>query len=130
MSNNSEQNTKKDEARKQNKKKAKKSNRIHYTTQQSQNNKVQKSTKLYQKVSLIDKKNDKKSLIDLISDYSKRDWKKTLAMVGAYIVFLGAIISTPTLILHFRAQNQNQTDQFKKGFILNHKLSLTTSLSS
>ena len=85
--------------------------------QQYKKDQFPKSSKVHHKISITNKKNMKKSLIDLMSDYTQQNWKKVLVIVSAYTIFVGAIISTPVLIHHFRAQNQNQIDKFKERFL-------------
>ena len=115
-------NTETDKNQKKNQMKFKKINRIHYPFQQFRNDTDKKTTKIYEKVSTIDRKNEKKSLFDLFKDYVDRNWKKALAMISLYIILLGSIIGTPILVHHFRANHQNQVDQFKEGFIVNYTL--------
>ena len=108
-------NTKTDTSQKTTQKKSKKNNRINYPVQQFKIDTYKKSTEIFKKISTIDKKNMKKSLFDLVKDYVVRNWKKALAMVSVYIIFLGSIIGTPILVHHFRANHQNQVDRFKEG---------------
>ena len=115
--------TKTDESRK--KIKSKKNNRMHYPTQQSETNTAKKSTKMYDKTPMSDRKNEKKPLIDSIRGYVDRNWKKAVAMVSVNIIFLGAIIGTPILVHHFRANHRNRIEQFKEGLIVNHFLQYT-----
>ena len=115
-------NTKTDKSQKKNQKKPKKNNRIHYPIQQFKIDTDKKSTKVYEKISTIDRKNEKKTLLDLIKDYVDGNWKKALAMIIVYIIFLGSIIGTPILVHHFRANHQNQVDELKEGFIVNYTL--------
>ena len=122
-------NTKTDKSQKKNQKKPKKNNRIHYPIQQFKIDTDKKSTKVYEKISTIDRKNEKKTLLDLIKDYVDGNWKKALAMISVYIIFLGSIIGTPILVHHFRANHQNQVDQFKEGFIVNNTLQFKFSFS-
>ena len=120
-------NTETDKNQKKNQMKSKKINRIHYPIQQFKTDK--KSTKIYEKISMIDRKNEKKSLFDLFKDYVDGNWKKALDMISVYIIFLGSIIGTPILVHHFRANDQYQVDQFKEGFIVNHTLQFIFSFS-
>ena len=122
-------NTETDKNQKKNQMKSKKINRIHYPIQQFKNDTDEKTTKIYEKMSTIDRKNERKSLFDLFKDYVDRNWKKALAMIIVYIIFLGSIIGTPILIHHFRGNDQNQVDQFKEGFIENHTLQFIFSFS-
>ena len=122
-------NTQTDKSQKKNQMKSKKINRIHYPIQQSKIDTDKKSTKIYEKISTIDRKNEKKSLFDLVKNYVDRNWKKALAMISLYIILLGSIIGTPILVHHFRANHQNQVDQFKEGFIVNYTLQFIISFS-
>ena len=122
-------NTETDKNQKKNQMKSKKINRIHYPIQQFKNDADKKTTEIFEKISTTDRKNEKKSLFDLFKDYVDRNWKKALAMISVYIIFLGSIIGTPILVHHFRANDQKQVDQFKEGFIVNHTLQFIFSFS-
>ena len=108
-------NTETDKNQKKNQMKSKKNNRIHYPIQQFKNDTDKKTTEIYEKISTIDRKNEKKSLFDLFKDYLYRNWKNSLAMFSVYIIFIGSIIGIPILVHHFRASHQNQVDRFKEG---------------
>ena len=114
--------TDKFQKKKKNQNKPKKNNRTHYAIQKSKNDTFKKSAKSYEKMSMANGKNEKKSLTDFISEYVYRNRQKVFLLVSAYIIFLGAVISTPILVNHFTYKHHNQVDRFKKGFIITHSL--------
>ena len=50
-----------------------------------------------------------------LKTYIEQKWNKVLAMILCYIIFIGAILSTPIVINHFGVKSKNQTE--KERFI-------------
>ena len=110
--------SKTDPTKKSSLRKSKKNKKIDYALQKPTITYDDKSTKVYKKLSKIDKKNKKKSPTELIKDYITRNTKKAIALSASFLILTGLVVGSPIIVKHFNLTGRTQLDKdcFKTSF--------------